>query len=294
MKLGVVVMIIEETRGRYEGRAGFFYHAKMKRVPIVILDNGQPILFFMEGRVFAKAVGMKEEYGDPLPYMVQEGAKTTIRATEFRIIDDVLSRCIVDDAPVIIRKYGYEYYIAMTPQVFEKYKNHFLYDKSSRKQVEKKLVAYFSASGITAKVAELLADAVGADVHEICPKLPHTKLDLNRMKACDQSSVEMSEKFARPKLDACDIDISRYRVIYLGFPIWNGSVPAIIKVFLESHYFSGKRIVLFATSNGSGFGEILEVLKISLPNDAEILEGKVFAGEQTLASIRHWVENTDV
>jgi flavodoxin len=294
MKWRVDAMIIEETRGRYAGRAGFFFHAKLKRVPIVILENGKPLLFFMEGRVFAKAVGMTEEYGDPLPYMEQEGAKTIIRATEFQIIDDVLSRCIADNAPVIIRKYSHEYYIAMTPQVFEKYKHLFVDDKSSRKLVEKKLVAYFSVSGITAKVAELLADAVGADVHEICPRLPYTKADLNSIKDSSQNSIEMINKCTRPELATCDIDFSQYRVIYLGFPIWNGSAPTIIKTFLESHYFFGKRIVLFATSDGGSFGKILEELKISLPDDTEILEGKVFVGEQTLASIRQWVEGADV
>lgn len=283
-------MIFEETRGRDDGRAGLFFHAKLKQVPIVILEKGKPILFFMEGRVFAKAVGMKQQYGDPCPYFEQEGARTIIRATEFKIIDDVLTRCIADNAPIIIQKYSREYYIAMSPQVFEKYKHLFLDETTSEKKVEKKLVAYFSASGITAKVAELLADAVGADVHEICPKIPYTKADLNWMNNSSRSSIEMSNKSSRPELAINDNDISQYRVIYLGFPIWWQSAPTIINTFLESHYFSGKRIILFATSGGSSFGKILEELKISLPDDAEILEGKVFTGEQTLASIRRWID----
>lgn len=283
-------MISEETRGRTDGRAGLFIHAKLKRVPIVILERGKPILFFMEGHVFAKAVGMKQQYGNPRPYFDQEGAKTIIRATKFKIIDDVLTLCIADDAPVIIQKYSREYYIAMTPQVFQKYRHLFEDDNTSRKQADKKLVAYFSASGTTAKIAEILADAVGADVHEISPKVPYTKADLNWMEKTSRSSAEMSNKSSRPELAASDIDISQYRVIYLGFPIWRYAAPSIINTFLESHYFSGKKIILFATSGGSGFGGILEELKASLPDDAEIQEGKIFTGQQTLASIRRWVD----
>ena len=154
----------------------------------------------------------------------------------------------------------------------------------------KKLVAYFSASGVTAKVADMLADAIGADIHEICPKVPYTKADLNWMNKRSRSSVEMNDKTIRPEIVESNIQIDDYDVIYLGFPIWWYVAPTIINTFLESADFSGKKIILFATSGGSKFGKTVEELKISVPDSCEIIEGKLLNGRQTIASVKEWAD----
>ena len=157
--------------------------------------------------------------------------------------------------------------------------------------MSKKLVAYFSASGVTAKVADLLADAVGADIHEIRPKVPYTKADLNWMNKKSRSSIEMNDKSIRPEIAESNLKIENYDVIFLGFPIWWYVAPTIINTFLESGDFSGKKIILFATSGGSKFGKTVEELKISVPASCEIIEGKLLNGRQTIASIKGWVDN---
>ena len=154
----------------------------------------------------------------------------------------------------------------------------------------KKLVAYFSASGVTAKVADMLADAVGADIHEILPKNPYTKADLNWMNKKSRSSIEMNDKTIRPEIVESNIQIDDYDVIYLGFPIWWYVAPTIINTFLESADFSGKKIILFATSGGSKFGKTVEELKISVPDSCEIIEGKLLNGRQTIASVKEWAD----
>ena len=144
----------------------------------------------------------------------------------------------------------------------------------------KKLVAYFSASGVTAKVADMLADAVGADIHEIRPKNPYTKADLNWLNKKSRSSVEMNNKTFRPEIAESNVQIAEYDVIFLGFPIWWYVAPTIINTFLESSDFSGKKIILFATSGGSKFGKTVEELKVSVSADTEISEGKLLNGRQ--------------
>ena len=151
----------------------------------------------------------------------------------------------------------------------------------------KKLVAYFSASGTTRKVAEMIASAAEADLYEIMPKQPHSKADLNWMDKKSRSSVEMSDKNSRPEIMDTDANIDRYDEIILGFPIWWYVAPTIIHTFLESYDFSGKKVVLFATSGGSGFGNTVSELKPSAPNTV-IVEGKVF-GKVTKQEIAEWV-----
>ena len=140
--------------------------------------------------------------------------------------------------------------------------------------MSKILVAYFSASGVTKKVAEKLAALVNADIHEIKPKVPYTKADLNWMDKKSRSSVEMNDKTFRPEIVKEDLNLSSYDTILLGFPIWWYVAPTIINTFLENYDLSGKRIVLFATSGGSGFGNTVKELKPSAA-DAEIVEGKI-------------------
>lgn len=138
----------------------------------------------------------------------------------------------------------------------------------------KKLVAYFSASGTTKKTAELLAEAAGADLYEITPKVAYTKADLNWMDKKSRSSVEMNDKKFRPEIEGKDANIAEYDEIILGFPIWWYVAPTIVNTFLEKFDFSGKKVVLFATSGGSGFGNTVKELQPSAPN-TEIVEGKI-------------------
>lgn len=156
--------------------------------------------------------------------------------------------------------------------------------------MSKKLVAYFSASGVTAKVAEMLADAVGADIYEIRPAVPYTKADLNWMDKKSRSTIEMNDKTIRPAIADQDAQIEQYETIFLGFPIWWYVAPTIINTFLESYDFSGKKIILFATSGGSKFGKTVEELKVSVPASCEIIEGKLLNGKQTIPTIRSWTD----
>ena len=156
--------------------------------------------------------------------------------------------------------------------------------------MSKKLVAYFSASGVTAKVADLLADAVGADIHEIRPKVPYTKADLNWMDKKSRSSIEMADKKIRPEIAESNVRIEEYDVVFLGFPIWWYVAPTIINTFLEKYDFSGKKIVLFATSGGSKFGKTVEELKVSVSDNVEIIEGQLLNGKQSIATIRAWTD----
>ena len=155
--------------------------------------------------------------------------------------------------------------------------------------MSKKLVAYFSASGRTAKVAEKLANELDADLYEIKPEVKYTKADLNWMNKKSRSSVEMNDKSFRPAIITGDVDVSGYDTVYLGFPIWWYVAPTLINTFLEAYDFAGKKIVLFATSGGSGFGNTVAELQPSAPS-AEITETKVLTGMLTEAKIKTLVE----
>ena len=155
----------------------------------------------------------------------------------------------------------------------------------------KSLVAYFSASGVTKKVAEKLSDAVGADLFEIKPKVKYTKADLDWMDTKSRSSIEMNDKSFRPAIsEKCD-NMDKYDVVYVGFPIWWYVAPTIINTFLEKYNLNGKKIVLFATSGGSGFGNTVSELKVSAPG-ADIVEGKLLNG-LSRTEIENWVKELD-
>ena len=156
--------------------------------------------------------------------------------------------------------------------------------------MSKTLVAYFSASGTTAKAAKSLAEAAGADLYEIKPAVPYTQADLNWMDKKSRSSVEMNDKSSRPALADKDADISSYDKILLGFPIWWYVAPTIINSFLESYDFSGKKIILFATSGGSGFGKAVDGLKGSVSADTVIKEGKMLNGNISIDELKAWVD----
>ena len=156
--------------------------------------------------------------------------------------------------------------------------------------MSKSLVAYFSASGVTAGVAEKLAAAADADLFAICPKEAYSKKDLNWRNPLSRSSVEMRKRDIRPELDDSVIDLSGYDRIFLGFPIWWYVAPTLINTFLEAHDFAGKTIVLFATSGGSGFGKTVDGLKPSVDASATMIEGRLFNGDFTPEDYRAFVQ----
>lgn len=145
----------------------------------------------------------------------------------------------------------------------------------------KKLVAYFSASGTTKKTAEAVAKNAGADLYEITPKVAYTKADLNWMDKKSRSSIEMNDKKIRPEIEDIDVNIGEYDVIALGFPIWWYVAPTIINTFLEKFDFTGKKIVLFATSGGSGFGNTVKELQPSAPG-ADFVEGGILNNKSAI------------
>ena len=155
--------------------------------------------------------------------------------------------------------------------------------------MNKALVAYFSASDTTAKAAKTLASAVGADLYEIKPAVPYTSADLNWMDKNSRSSVEMKDKSSRPALADTDAPVAGHDVIFLGFPVWWYVAPTIINTFLESYDFTGKTIVLFATSGGSGLGKSAAGLKASAPG-ATILDGRMMSGRVSEAELKNWAE----
>ena len=157
-------------------------------------------------------------------------------------------------------------------------------------KMSKILVAYFSASGITGNVAKNLAEAARADIYEIRPEVPYTKADLNWMDKKSRSSIEMNDKSFRPSLADKDANIADYDTVFLGFPIWWYVAPTIINTFLESYDFSGKKIILFATSGGSGFGKTIDELKKSVATDTVILEGKIMNGRNSVDDLKRWVQ----
>ena len=152
----------------------------------------------------------------------------------------------------------------------------------------KALVAYFSASGTTARVAKNLAEAAGAALYEIKPAVPYSSADLDWTNKKSRSSVEMADQASRPELADKNADVAAYDVIFVGFPIWWYVAPHIINSFLESYDFTGKKVVLFATSGGSGFGKTVAALQPSAPG-AQIVEGKLLNGGNTVDALKKWV-----
>jgi len=152
-----------------------------------------------------------------------------------------------------------------------------------------KLVAFFSASGSTRKLAKNLAEVLGADTYEIKPATTYTGRDLNWNDSTSRSSVEMADINSRPALADKNAPVDKYDTIFLGFPIWWYVAPHIVNSFLESYDFSGKKIVIFATSGGSGFGETINQLKPSAPN-AKFIPTQVFRGRVDKDVLSNWIK----
>lgn len=157
--------------------------------------------------------------------------------------------------------------------------------------MSKRLVAYFSASGVTAKVAENLADAIGADIFEIQPEVPYTKADLNWMDKKARSTIEMSDPTSRPAIAAKRDNIDEYDTIFVGFPIWWYVAPTIVNTFLESYNLEGKTIIPFATSGGSGMGKTVELLRSSCAPDTRWNEGKRLSSHASAQEVSAWTKS---
>lgn len=155
--------------------------------------------------------------------------------------------------------------------------------------MSKTLVAYFSASGVTAAAAKKLAEAIGADLYEIKPEVPYTKADLDWMDKTARSTIEMNDPSSRPAIAGKLDNIDAYSTIFVGFPIWWYVAPTIINTFLESYDLTGKKIVPFATSGGSGMGKTNERLQPSCPG-AELLEGRMLNGAVSAAELKRWAD----
>lgn len=155
--------------------------------------------------------------------------------------------------------------------------------------MSKSLVAYFSASGVTKRTAQRLAKAAGADLFEIRPAVPYTQADLNWTDKRSRSSVEMNDLASRPQIAETLPNMTDYNTVFIGFPIWWYVAPRIISTFVESYDFSGKTLVPFATSGGSGMGKTVEELKKLCPG-ANWKNGKLLnnASDRELAD---WTGN---
>ena len=155
--------------------------------------------------------------------------------------------------------------------------------------MSKKLAAYFSASGVTADGAKKIAEITGAELYEIRPEVPYTQADLNWQDQSSRSSLEMKDKSSRPRIADRNAPVADCDVIFLGFPIWWYTAPTIINTFLESYDFSGKKIILFATSGSSGFEDALSDLKKSVSSSAAMEEGLVVHGRQSIDAWKKWI-----
>ena len=150
----------------------------------------------------------------------------------------------------------------------------------------KTLVAYFSASGVTKKAAEKLAKAAEADLFEIAPETPYTRADLNWMDKNSRSTLEMKDRSSRPAM-AAKPDVSGYDVILVGFPVWGYREPSIVDTFMESADFTGKTVVPFCTSGGSGLGDSAKNLQALAPG-AKVLEGERFKASASPDKLKEW------
>jgi len=158
---------------------------------------------------------------------------------------------------------------------------------------KKTLVAYFSASGVTAKIAKTLAEAASADFYEIKPEVPYSNTDLDWTDKKSRSSVEMSDPTSRPAITGRVSNMEDYDVIFVGFPIWWYVAPTIINTFLESYDLSGKTIIPFATSGGSNLGRTNEKLLPSCQG-AKLLQGKMLNGSFSITELQKWTASLNL
>ena len=151
------------------------------------------------------------------------------------------------------------------------------------------LVAYFSATGNTASVAERLAKAANADLFEIKPQQPYTAADLNWRNDQSRSSLEMKDRGSRPEIASKVENMEKYNVVFVGFPIWWYREPSIIDTFIESYDFGAKTVIPFATSGGSGMGDSSENIQKLAPN-ASVKNGKRFPADVSGDELKTWAQ----
>ena len=154
--------------------------------------------------------------------------------------------------------------------------------------MSKKLVAYFSAQGSTAKLAKALAAAAGAELYEIKPAVPYERRDLNWMDKKSRTTLEMQDPDCRPELADADAPVGEADVIFLGFPIWWYREPSIIDSFLDAYDFTGKTVVPFFTSGGSELGEGQGRIE-KLAKGAKVLEGRRFRARASKSELKNWL-----
>jgi len=162
------------------------------------------------------------------------------------------------------------------------------------KIMNKTLVAYFSASGVTKKLAETLAEAAKADMFEIKPEKPYTRADLDWTNKTSRSTIEMNNSASRPAIAEKLGNMNAYDKIFVGFPIWWYVAPKIINTFLESYDLSGKTIIPFATSGGSGMGKTVEVLRPSCSNTTTWKDGKLLKSSADKKTLTAWIESLNL
>lgn len=158
--------------------------------------------------------------------------------------------------------------------------------------MNKTLVAYFSAGGVTRATAENLASAVKADLFEICPETPYTAEDLDYTKKTSRSTLEMQDENCRPALATNTLDLAQYDVIFVGFPIWWGREPSVVDTFLTSYDFKGKYIIPFCTSGGSDIGNTAQ--RIRELTCANVDEGKRLGGTVSEEDLKLWTAGLEL
>ena len=159
--------------------------------------------------------------------------------------------------------------------------------------MSKALIAYFSVSGVTARVARELAEVEGGDLFEIRPEVPYTKEDLDYTSKQSRSTLEMSDLNCRPAITGC-VDLSGYDTVFVGFPIWWGREPSAVDTFLTSGDFTGKKIVPFCTSGGSGIGKTAERIQSLVGSGACVDAGKRLGGEVSEEDLKIWTDGLNL
>lgn len=155
--------------------------------------------------------------------------------------------------------------------------------------MSKILVAYFSASGVTKRVAENLAKTAGADLFEIVPEQIYTKADLDWMNKKSRSSVEMNDRKSRPAIRSRVEDLSQYSHVFVGFPVWWYREPSIIDTFMESYNWSGITVIPFCTSGGSGIGSAGKNMQ-ALAKGAKVVAGKRLSGRASGSELKSFAD----
>lgn len=154
----------------------------------------------------------------------------------------------------------------------------------------KVLVAYFSATNTTEGVAEHIANGLSADIYEIVPEDPYTDADLNYNDNNSRTTIEMNDPNARPAISGSVENMEQYDIVFIGYPIWWGDAPRIVSTFMESYDFSGKTIVPFCTSGGSGIGSSASNLE-QLTSGATWLDGRRLNGSDSQDTVMEWVNS---